>query len=93
MLRVDEAVTVRAVVEGLVPNRNYTFSIAAITSLGEVAATTNTTLRTPDGGKSETRQMLVWSDAPPSWLGGQTQRRLLSPDSSRFVSALVSRDL
>ncbi|XP_022112072.1 uncharacterized protein LOC110991164 [Acanthaster planci] len=47
--RVDGASTGRAVVEGLVPNKNYTFLISAYSSLGDVTPTASVSVVTPDG--------------------------------------------
>ncbi|XP_038048814.1 uncharacterized protein LOC119722655 [Patiria miniata] len=47
--RVDGASTNRAVVEGLVPNKNYTFYISAYSSLGDVTPTAYVNVVTPDG--------------------------------------------
>ena len=49
-LRVDEALTNRAVLEGLVPNKNYTITVSAISSLGDVAPSSFTNVVTLDGG-------------------------------------------
>ncbi|XP_033628985.1 uncharacterized protein LOC117291426 [Asterias rubens] len=48
-LRVDEALTNRAVLEGLVPNKNYTITVSAISSLGDVAPSSFTNVVTLDG--------------------------------------------